>query len=57
MISFDSWMKQINVLLSDKYGGLESSDFEDWSWWDAWEDDCTPWQAIHAAERYWNGAY
>lgn len=52
-MDFYEWIRQVDKLLSDKYG-LESMDFEDWHWSDAWQDDYTPKSAVRAAERYWN---
>ena len=43
---FDLWKNLVDRKFEEHFGGLNSDDFEDWLWHDAFSDGLTPSQAF-----------
>jgi hypothetical protein len=48
--TFEEWMKEVRKHMSEQTEDcVEPSDIEDWGYWDAWNDGCTPKRAATLA--------
>lgn len=45
---FDKWMARVDAIMARKYG-LTHRDIADWQWWDSFEADDSPAQAVNAS--------
>jgi len=45
-MSFDQWMIIVDHLLRERFGGMDSGDLPDWCWWDLWDSELTPREAV-----------
>lgn len=46
IMTFEQWMKQVDSLIAVNYGGLTSEDLPDYCWYDLFEDEYTPQEAV-----------
>ena len=43
---YRNWKAQCNSICAKKFMGLETDDFADWHWWDAFDSGLSPEEAI-----------
>jgi hypothetical protein len=47
--TFDQWMQQVNLAISNRLGGMTSDDLPDWYYRDSYDQGETPTQAARQA--------
>lgn len=50
--SFDEWMVEVDRQLAGQFGGFTSDDLPDHCWWDLWDSDLDPEEAIEDYREY-----
>jgi hypothetical protein len=44
-MKFETWMAAVDIILTKRFG-MTSADMPDWCWWDLWDENLTPSEAI-----------
>lgn len=45
-MSFEQWLTIVDHLMMKKTGGLGYTDMPDWCWWDLWDSELSPREAV-----------
>lgn len=51
-LTFERWFKIVNAVTSRRIG-LSADDMEDFGWWDLWDSEINPREAVDLAMEYW----
>jgi hypothetical protein len=46
-VDLNAWLKYVDIRLANKFCGLTHNDLVDWTWADAFEDGCSPSEAVN----------